>query len=132
MEDVIGDGGQLHSFEAVFSPLDPNGRPRPLYNRQTGAVDPEVAEAWQAYDITIGLRRRAPVIGASLRGKVHVYTGEIDTFYLEGAVAKLKEAVNDLGIDPSIEIFPGKDHGNILDTKLAERLDAEMHEAVKD
>jgi hypothetical protein len=132
MEDVIGDGGQLHSFEAVFSPLDPDGRPRPLYDRQTGAVDPEVAEAWRAYDITSGLRRLSAVIGESLRGKVHIYTGELDTFYLEGAVAKLKEAVKDLGIDPSIEILPGKDHGNILDTKLAERLDAEMHEAVKD
>jgi len=132
MEDVIGDGGQLHSFEAVFSPLDPNGRPRPLYDRQSGAVDSEVAEAWKAYDIAIGLRRRAPVIGPLLRGKIHVYTGEIDTFYLEGAVAKLKEIAQDLDIDASIEIFPGKDHGNILDTALAERLDAEMHEAVKD
>ena len=27
MDDVIGWGGQLGSFEAVFSPLDPNGQP---------------------------------------------------------------------------------------------------------
>ena len=41
MEDVIGDGGQLHSFEAVFSPLGHDGRPRPLWDRATGAMDPE-------------------------------------------------------------------------------------------
>lgn len=132
MEDVIGDGGQLHSFEAVFSPLDPNGRPRPLYDRQTGAIDHEVAEAWRAYDIASNFRQRCRTIGTALRGKVHVYTGEIDTFYLEGAVAKLKEQAEELKVDAAIEILPGKDHGNILDTKLAERLDAEMHEAVKE
>ena len=44
MEDVLGDGGQLRSFEAVFSPLGPDGRPRPLWDRATGAIDPEVAQ----------------------------------------------------------------------------------------
>jgi hypothetical protein len=132
MEDVIGDGGQLHSFEAVFSPLDPNGRPRPFYDRRTGAIDPKVAESWRSYDIESYLRQHSRTVGATLDGKLHVYTGEVDTFYLEGAVAKLKDTVKDLDLDASIEVFPGKDHGTILDTKLAERLDAEMHAAVEE
>ena len=132
MEDVIGDGGQLHSFEAVFSPLDSKGRPRPLYDRQTGAIDHDVAEAWRAYDITVIFRQRCRTIGTVLGNKLHIYTGEIDTFYLEGAVAKLKQEAEALKIDAAIEVLPGKDHGNILDTKLAERLDAEMHAALKE
>lgn len=132
MEDVIGDGGQLHSFEAVFSPLDPAGRPRPLYDRQTGAIDHEVAEAWRSYDISDVFRQRCRTIGTALGGKIHVYTGELDTFYLEGAVAKLKTTAEALKLDAAIEIFPGKDHGSILDSRLAERLDDEMHAAVKE
>ncbi len=87
MEDVIGDGGQLRSFEAVFSPLGADGRPRRLWDRADGAIDPEVARAWEAYDIRLVLERNWPTLGPKLAGKLHVVTGDLDTFYLEGAVA---------------------------------------------
>ncbi|MBX6311528.1 MAG: enterochelin esterase [Isosphaeraceae bacterium] len=131
MEDVIGDGGQLRSFEAVFSPLGPDGRARRLWDRQTGTIDPEVAKAWEAYDIRLILEHNWPRLGPKLAGKLHVYTGELDTFYLEGAVKRLKESLQALGSDAVIEIFPGKDHGSILDAALAARLDREMKEAVQ-
>ena len=86
MEDVIGDGGQLRSFEAVFSPLGPDGRPRRLWDRTTGAIDPETARAWEAYDIRLVLERNWKTLGPKLAGKLHVVTGDLDTFYLEGAV----------------------------------------------
>jgi hypothetical protein len=42
MEAVLGDyGGQLASFEWVFSPRGPDGRPLQMFNRTTGAVDPQ-------------------------------------------------------------------------------------------
>src|SRR5262249_28415125 len=56
-EEVMGHGGQLGSFEAVFSPRGPDGKPRRLWDRATGAVDPEVARAWQRYDIRLILER---------------------------------------------------------------------------
>ena len=130
MEGVVGDGGQLHSFEAVFSPPTPDGRPRPLMDRKTGAVDAETAKAWEKYDIRLKLEREWPTLGPKLAGKLHIYTGEIDTFYLEGAVAKLKESLAKLGSDAVIEIIPGKDHSNILDADLAKRLDRELEDAV--
>ncbi len=58
MDDVIGWGGQLSSFEAVFSPLDQDGLPRKLWNRDTGVIDPEVAKAWEAYDIRLDPRAK--------------------------------------------------------------------------
>jgi hypothetical protein len=51
MDDVYGRGGQLRAFEAVFSPLDENGKPARIFDRETGLVIPEVAEQWKAYDI---------------------------------------------------------------------------------
>lgn len=129
MEDVIGDGGQLHSFEAVFSPLDRDGRPRPYYDRATGAVDTDVVKSWAKYDILRVLEKDWETLGPKLKGKLHVYTGEVDTFYLEGAVKLLKDSLAKLGSDASMEILPGKDHGNLFDAKLAERIDREMKEA---
>ena len=92
MDDVIGWGGQLGSFEAVFSPLDSSGRPKKLWDRSTGRIDPEVAKAWEAYDIRLILERNWPTLGPKLKGKIHVITGGRDTFYSEGAV-KLLERV---------------------------------------
>jgi S-formylglutathione hydrolase FrmB len=130
MEDVIGDGGQLRSFEAVFSPRGADGKPRPLYDRKTGAVDPETARAWEAYDIRAILEKDWPTLGPKLAGKLHVITGAEDTFYLEGAVVRLKAALEKLGSDAAVEVVPGRDHGTVLDAALGRRLDGEMRRAV--
>src|SRR5262249_59080020 len=58
MEDLIGHGGQLPSFEAVFSPRGTDGQPRKLWDRKTGKIDPEIAKAWEKYDIRLTLERK--------------------------------------------------------------------------
>jgi hypothetical protein len=131
MEVVMGRGGQLFSFEAVFSPNGPDGKPRRLWDRQTGAVDPDVAMSWRRYDIRLILEERWPVLGPKLAGKLHVYTGGADTFYLEGAARLLGDALKRRGSDGVVEIIPGRDHGNLLDTALRERIAREMAEAFR-
>ena len=43
---VVGEyGGQLESFEAVFSPRGEDGRPMRLFDRDTGAIDPFVQKS---------------------------------------------------------------------------------------
>jgi hypothetical protein len=132
MDDVIGWGGQLRSFEAVFSPVDETGRPRKLWDRKTGAIDQTVAKAWERYDIRLVLERNWPTLGPRLKGKLHVITGGLDTFYLEGAVRLLKESLAKLGSDAVVEIVPKRDHGSLMDQTLARRLDREMYLAVGD
>ena len=131
METVLGHGGQLQSFEAVFSPRDSGGQPKPLYDRRTGAVDPEVARAWRKYDINQVLRANWSRLGPKLRGKLHIYTGEQDTFYLEGAVRLLRETLRAFGSDARVEIVPGKDHVTLLDTELRARIAREMSRSVE-
>lgn len=126
MDDVIGWGGQLGSFEAVFSPRGADGRPRKLWNRGTGAIDLETAKSWEAYDIRLVLERNWAVLGPKLKGKIHVVTGSDDTFYLEGAVELLKQSLAKLGSDAVIEIVPGRDHRTLMDAELAQRLNLEM------
>jgi hypothetical protein len=130
MEVVLGRGGQLFSFEAVFSPKGPDGRPLPLWDRVTGAIDPKVAETWQRYDIRMILEKNWPTLGPKLAGKLHVYMGAEDTFYLEGATILLQKTLKDLGSNAVVEIFPGRDHGTLMDQKMRDRITREMAEAV--
>ncbi|MBA3725745.1 MAG: enterochelin esterase [Armatimonadetes bacterium] len=118
-------GEQLGSFEAVFSPRGANKQPSPLWNRDTGAINNDVALAWQKYDIGLILRKNWTVLEPKLGGKIHVYMGNMDTFYLDGAVRLLQKDMRALGAAASIELFPG-DHGSVLTTELQRRIDGEM------
>ncbi|MBI3822805.1 MAG: enterochelin esterase, partial [Planctomycetes bacterium] len=126
MEVVMGRGGQLFSFEAVFSPRGKDGKPMPLWNRTTGVIDSDVAKSWQRYDIRMILEKNWKTLGPKLAGKVHVYMGGEDTFYLEGATKLLQDSQKKLGSDAVIEIFPGRHHGNLIDAALRKRINEEM------
>ena len=123
----MGKGFQIHSFEAVWSPRLPSGEPRPLFDRETGEVDPVTAESWKPYDIAHKVRTEWDTIGPKLGGKVHVYAGSEDNFYLELAVPVLQEAFKAVGSDAVVEIIEGMPHTlhregqkNMLNT-IAER-----------
>jgi pimeloyl-ACP methyl ester carboxylesterase len=131
MEEVMGRGGQLASFEAVFSPRGGDGRPRKLWDRRTGAVNAETAKAWRCYDIRLVLENNWPALKPKLAGKIHVYMGGEDTFYLEGATERLKQSLAKLGSDAKVELFPNRDHGTLLDKPLRERIAREMAEQFK-
>jgi S-formylglutathione hydrolase FrmB len=136
MEDVLGPGGQLMSFEAVFGPSAPaldssritSGirHPMPLWDRKTGAIDPVVAKAWEQYDIHLVLERNWDHLRPKLAGKLHVFMGTEDTFYLEGAARLLKQSLERLKSDAVVELIPGRHHMNLLDRKLSERIQKEM------
>jgi S-formylglutathione hydrolase FrmB len=131
MDDVLSRGGQLRSFEAVFSPLGTDGLPKRLWDRATGRIDPAVARAWQEYDIRLKLERNWRELKPKLRGKLHVTTGSLDTFYLNGAVEKLARSLKQLGSDAQIAIVPGKGHGDLLTPDLRRQMRREMSAAFK-
>ncbi|MFO0811187.1 MAG: alpha/beta hydrolase-fold protein [Gemmataceae bacterium] len=130
METVMGHGGQLESFEAVFSPRGPDGKPRRLWDRTTGAIDPAVAKSWEPYDIRLTLERNWATLGPKLAGKLHVYMGDIDTFYLDGATRLLQKSMRDLSSDAAVEMYPGKDHSTI-GPATRDRVRKEMVEAYR-
>jgi hypothetical protein len=131
MEEYMGRGGQLGSFEAVFSPRGADGRPRRLWDRSTGAIDPAVAKSWETYDIRLILERNWKTLGPKLAGKIHVYMGDVDTFYLDGATRLLKGSLAGLKSDAVVELFPKRDHGTLMDAALRKRIAAEMAAAIK-
>lgn len=130
MEHVLGPGGQLRSFEAVFSPLDKDGTPQKLYDRETGTINPEVAEAWKAYDIRLLLENNWDKLSPQLAGKIYVFMGDQDTFYLEGATMLLKQSLDRLSKgDAVVEIHPGKNHSSLMTRNLVLRIRKEMVES---
>ncbi|WP_298869302.1 alpha/beta hydrolase-fold protein [uncultured Gimesia sp.] len=126
MEHVLGHGGQLRSFEAVFSPRGKDGAPMKLYDRKTGNINPDVAETWKAYDIRLILETNWIELLPQLDGKIHVFMGDQDTFYLEGATILLKKSLANLGGHAVVEIHPGKNHSSLISKDLLLRIRKEM------
>ena len=111
MEEVMGRGGQLQSFEAVFSPRGPDGQPLKLWDRKTGKLNADVGKTWLKYDIRHIIETTWPTLGPKLEGKLHLFCGDKDTFYLELAFFKLRDALKKLGSDAYVEVVPGAGHG---------------------
>ena len=130
-------GGQFASFEWVWSPRGEDGRPLPLFDRQTGRLDPDVLQAWQKFDIRRNLETNWPTLGPKLRGKLHIFVGSQDTFHLEEGVVYLKDFFQKVGSDAVCEIIPDRSHFDLYrpyrtdPDGLNARFDREMAAAVK-
>jgi hypothetical protein len=93
-------GGQWAIWEALFSPVGPDGFAKPIWDRVTGEIDPEVAEYWREnWDLTHYLSNNWAEVGTDLAGKIHVATGDMDSYYLNNAVELMEEAMAGLS-DP--------------------------------
>ena len=111
-ECVLGDyGGQLASFEWVFSPRGADGRPLQMFNRETGAVDPAVVGYWRDhYDLARIVQKNWAIRGPSLKGKIHLIVGTADTFYLDGATHKFEAVLKSLNADPHFIYIDNRTH----------------------
>lgn len=111
-EAVLGAyGGQMSSFDWVFSPKGPSGAPLPMFDRMTGDVDPAVRDYWAAhYDIGAKVKREWPRTGPDLKGKIHLIVGTADTFHLDESARLLEQDLKALGADAHFTYLPGKTH----------------------
>lgn len=86
-EQVLGDGGQIKAWEAVFGPSAENA-PAALFDRVSGKIDRKVQLDWQAQDLNLILRRDHETLTKKLRGRIHVLVHAQDEFYLNEAVER--------------------------------------------
>jgi hypothetical protein len=85
-------GGQWDAWEAVFSPVGPDGYPRRIFDKRTGVIDRTVAESWRSrFDLVHILERDWATLGPKLRGKIHLSVGLSDNFFLNDAVYRAEE-----------------------------------------
>ncbi|HXG64256.1 MAG TPA: alpha/beta hydrolase-fold protein [Blastocatellia bacterium] len=85
-------GQQWDIWEAVYSPVGPDGYPKRIWDKMTGKIDRSVAHYWrERYDLGHILRRDWDKIGPKLEGKIHIYCGDMDNYYLNNAVYLVEE-----------------------------------------
>jgi len=96
LEAVLGSrgrsGDQMDVFMTTYGPVGDDGYPRLLFDKWTGAIDKDVVAYWREhYDLRHILERDWATIGPKLVGKIHIYMGDMDTYFLEEATFKLQE-----------------------------------------
>jgi S-formylglutathione hydrolase FrmB len=120
LENVLGrgdswalSGGQWGAWNATYGPRGPDGRPVPLWNPTSGAIDHKVAAHWKAYDLRQVLESRWTELGPRLKGKLHIWVGEADDYFLNNAVHRLDAFVSRARppYEGSITYGPGQGHG---------------------
>jgi enterochelin esterase-like enzyme len=112
LEVVLGPyGGQLASFDWVFSPKGPSGAPEPMFDRTTGDVDPKVVAYWRDhYDLAHLTEEHWAANGPVLKGRIHLFVGMADTFYLDGPAHLFEARLKALGADPHFTYIPDRTH----------------------
>jgi hypothetical protein len=95
-ELVSGDrsrsGEQWDIWEATYGPVGPDGYPKRIWDKKTGQIDKAVAAYWKEhFDLRAILERDWATLGPKLRGKLHIYVGDDDTFYLDDAVELMEK-----------------------------------------
>jgi hypothetical protein len=119
LENVLGtgdswtlSGGQWGAWNATYGPRGVGGRPVPLWNPATGAIDPNAAIHWKEYDLRRILEENWTKLGPKLKGKLHIWVGEADDFFLNNAVHQLDAFLSQArpAYEGSITYGPGQGH----------------------
>ncbi len=95
-ERVLGSRGrsgqQWDIWQATYSPTGDDGYPKPIWDKLTGTIDKDVAGYWQEnYDLRHILERDWDKLGPKLQGKIHIYCGDMDNYYLNNAVMLMED-----------------------------------------
>ncbi len=93
---------QYNIWQAVYSPVAADGYPAEIWDEMTGKIDQSVAQYWKDhYDLTAWVDSHWNTLAPKLNGKIHVWVGDEDTYYLDNAVY-LFQAMVEKHSDPKI------------------------------
>jgi hypothetical protein len=127
VQNVPWAGAQFDSFDAVFSPRYPEGKPKRLFDRRTGRIDASVARYWEAhYDIDALIQKHWTEMRPWIDGKLHVFVGTQDTYHLDGPVRRMAAAFSALHGHGEFDFVSGAGHndifqkGDVIDRCVAE------------
>lgn len=113
-DSFVGSGGQWGAWNAVYSPRGTDGRPVAVWNPLDGTLQTEaIRTSWERYDLRLVLQRNWAVLGPKLRGKIRIWVGDADDYFLDGGTHRLDDFLQNASppADARIEFGPGKRHG---------------------
>jgi hypothetical protein len=107
-------GGQRDVWLTLFGPVGEDGYPKHLWDKMTGEIDSSVAEYMREnWDLRYILERDWKKLGPKLKGKIHIYCGDMDNSYLNNAVYLMEEfleSTTDPYYDGVVEYGDGAGH----------------------
>ncbi len=112
-DTYVTSGGQFSAFTALFSPKGSDGLPKPMFDPFTGEIDREVAEYWRKHDLKNYVETNWETLGPKIEGKVWVWAGDMDNFYLNPATRAFDEMLMTMEnpkSNASISFSPMKGH----------------------
>ena len=119
-ENVLGlgnsytrSGGQWGAWNAAFGGRDASRLPVAAWDPRTGALNREAIEAWKRWDLRNVMETNWATLGPKLKGKLRVWVGEADEYFLNHAVHRMDEFLKQAspGAEARIEYGPGEKHG---------------------
>lgn len=106
-------GGQWGAWNALYSPKGKDGLPKAMFDPVTGKIDKEVAKHWKKYDLLAYTSANWQQLGPKLKGKIHIWMGDMDNFYLNNALRDFNEylkTTENPKSDAEINFTPMKEH----------------------
>lgn len=136
-ENVLGwsdsyatSGGQFSAHTALYSPKGKDGLPVPIFDPELGEIDHEVAEHWKKYDLKLYAKDNWAELGPKIQGKVYIWMGDMDNFYLNMATRTLDEYLKTTESpvsDAEIIFTPTKGHcANFSHRVILEQMDEKL------
>jgi hypothetical protein len=87
-------GGQWGGWNAVFGPKLEDGSPSTIWDPLTGKIDKAIATQWTKYDLRLYTEKNWQTLGPKLQGKLNIWMGDVDNFYLNNAMHLYQEMLN--------------------------------------
>jgi len=112
-DTYVTSGGQFSAHTALYSPKGEDGLPVPLFDPISGEINSEVAEHWKKYDFKKYTQENWETLGPKLQGKIYVWMGDMDQFYLNPATrefAAFLDQTENPASDAVIEFAPTEGH----------------------
>jgi hypothetical protein len=101
LERVLGHGSRWElsgrdwaSWNAVYGPRGKDGLPVPVWDGKTGAIDKSIVEHWKKYDLKLHLEQNWAALGPKLAGKISIWVGDSDDYFLNAAVRRFKDSMD--------------------------------------
>ncbi|MFK7756212.1 MAG: alpha/beta hydrolase-fold protein [Flavobacteriales bacterium] len=109
----VNSGGQFSAHMALYGPKGADGLPMPLFDPETGVIDSKVAEHWKKYDFKIHLEKNWKNLVPKLQGKIYMWMGDMDHFFLSSAARHFAVFVEDHSspeLDAQLDFTPMEGH----------------------
>lgn len=119
LEDVLGEFGQVRSWEATFSPKTAEGDIAQLFDRGSGNINPETADKWKRYDISRIILNDPEKYGPIVTKKVHIFVSTDDPYGLNKSIELFNDELKKLNMEADINYYEGLGH-NVWIGKMRE------------